>query len=133
MSKASRAFEWFRDVTQILVCDRFDSERRRYAESASTACRSLRFHSRCRIKAQPLEAVLKKLGASNVSNVMLPGASTTYGDVGSQSGYYTLGALVAGLQPATILEFGTYLGVSALSMMLNAPARKSLTAVQMIG
>jgi predicted O-methyltransferase YrrM len=51
--------------------------------------------------------------------------------VGSQSGYHTLGALVGGLQPSTILEFGTYLGVSALSMMLNAPAHTRLYTVDL--
>ena len=74
---------------------------------------------------------MKKLGVTELPQVVLPGPSTTYGDVGSQSGYYTLGALVAGLQPTTILEFGTYLGVSALSMMLNAPAQTHLYTVDL--
>jgi predicted O-methyltransferase YrrM len=131
MAKGARAYQWLRDVTQVLVCDRFNPNRRHLAEAASTACRSLNFHSRCRIQAQPLSCVIQKLRAAHVPTVTLPGPSTTFGDVGSQSGYHTLGALVQGLQPATILEFGTYLGVSALAMMLNAPAQTRLFTVDL--
>jgi hypothetical protein len=121
MSKAGQACHWLRDVVQVLVCDRFNPGRRHLAEAASTACRSLNFHSHCRIKSQPLAKVLEKLGVDHLPTVTLPGPSVRSGDVGSHAGYYILGALVRSLQPATILEFGTYLGVSALSMMLNAP------------
>lgn len=131
MSRAGRAYSWFRDVAQVLVCDRFNPGRRHLAEAASTACRSLHFHSRCRIRSQPLDRILKKLGAAEVPAVTLPGPSTVFGDVGSQSGYHTLGALVRGLAPKTILEFGTYLGVSALAMMLNAPPDCRLVTVDL--
>nr|MDP9147895.1 class I SAM-dependent methyltransferase [Acidobacteriota bacterium] len=38
-----------------------------------------------------------------------------------------LATIVAFLKPQSIVEFGTYLGASALTFMLNAPAAKLLT------
>lgn len=121
MSRAARAFHWFRDIAQVVVLDRFNPRRRHLAEAASTACRSLNFHSRSRIRPVPLGQWLESFGAAPVPSVTLPGPSTGFGDVGSQSGYHTLGALARGLRPRTILEFGTYLGVSAYAMALNTP------------
>lgn len=121
MSRLARAFHWLRDIIQVVFLDRFNPERRPLAEAASTACRSLNFHSRSRIRPVPLAQLLESFGCPEVSAVTLPGPSTRFGDVGSQTGYHTLGALVRALQPGQIFEFGTYLGVSAYAMALNAP------------
>lgn len=131
MSRAARAFHWLRDVAQVVVLDRFSADRRHLAEAASTACRSLRFHSRARIRPVALAQLLESLGCPAVSTVTLPGPSTRLGEVGSQTGYHTLGALVRGLQPRTVLEFGTYLGVSAYAMALNAPAGSRIFTVDL--
>lgn len=131
MSKAARAFHWLRDITQVVVLDRFNPRRRHLAEAASTACRSLNFHSRCRIRPAPLARLLESFGCGEVSPVTLPGPSTRFGDVGSQTGYHTLGALMRGLQPRTVLEFGTYLGVSAYAMALNAPEGSRIFTVDL--
>ena len=121
MSKIARGFQWFRDITQVVFLDRFNPQRRHLAEAASTACRSLNFHSRCRIRWLPLAEVLARLGCPEVPTVTLAGPSTDFGEVGSQTGYHVLGALMQGLRPRQVLEFGTYLGVSAHAMALNAP------------
>ena len=121
MSKVARGFQWFRDITQVVLLDRFNPERRHLAEAASTACRSLNFHSRCKIQGLPLAEILAELGCPEVPTVALAGPCTDFGDVGSQTGYHTLGALMQGLRPRRVLEFGTYLGVSAHAMALNAP------------
>jgi predicted O-methyltransferase YrrM len=121
MSKATRALQWFSDVTQVLFLDRFNARRRHLAEAASTACRSLNFHSRSRIRPVPLVDLLSRMGCDEVTSVTLPGPSTLFGDVGSMSGYHVLGSLMKGLRPASVLEFGTYLGVSAYAMALNTP------------
>jgi hypothetical protein len=128
MSKAARAYHWFRDIAQVVVLDRFNPQRRHLSEAASTACRSLNFHSRCKIRAAPMASLLELFGCAEVQTVTLPGPSTVLGDVGSQTGYHALGTLVRGLKPKTILEFGTYLGVSAYTMALNAlPETKIFT------
>jgi predicted O-methyltransferase YrrM len=87
-----------------------------------TICRSASFHARSKIRPIALPEILARLAAPSVEQVLLPGPSVDLGDVGSQSGYHVLGSLVRALQPAVILEFGTYLGVSACAMALNAPA-----------
>src|SRR5205085_8044160 len=53
-------------------------------------------------------------------SVRLPGVGTDWGDVGNHTYYYVLGSLVKAINPKTILEFGTYLGVSALVMASNS-------------
>ncbi len=122
MSKAARAFQWLSDIAQVVVLDRFNPRRRHLAEAASTACRSLNFHSRSKIRPARLATLLEMLGCPEVPTVILPGPSAEFGEVGSQTGYHVLGAFACALQPGTILEFGTYLGVSAYAMALNAPA-----------
>jgi predicted O-methyltransferase YrrM len=120
MSKITKGLAWLRDVVQVLVLDRLDPKRKRFSELASTSCRELRFHSRAKIRNLPLSQIIGMLTPRPVEGVLLPGPYTDLGDIGSQTGYHTLGALVRALQPKTILEFGTYLGVSAHTMALNA-------------
>ena len=122
MPKLTKGLSWLTDVTRVLVLDRFNGGRKHNAELASTACRTLGFHSRAKIPSQPLGRLLTLLGAPPVEQVTLPGPYNDLGDVGSQTGYHTLGSLVRALQPKSILEFGTYLGVSAHTMALNATA-----------
>lgn len=121
MSKLTRAWQWFHDVTQVIFLDRFNPRRRHLAESASTACRSLNFHSRSKIRPLPLAEIITRLGGAEVTTVLLAGPSTDFGDVGSQAGYHTLGSLMQSLRPRRVLEFGTYLGVSTHALALNAP------------
>ncbi|HXI53496.1 MAG TPA: class I SAM-dependent methyltransferase [Candidatus Saccharimonadales bacterium] len=127
MGKAAKALAWIGDVTQVLVLSRLHPARRRISEQASTACRSLWFHARCKIPQVPLAEIVAKLGAAPLEEVVLPGP-TDLGDVGSQVGYHALGAVVRAVRPSVILETGTYLGVSAYAMALNAgPACRIFT------
>jgi predicted O-methyltransferase YrrM len=120
MARILKGLAWLRDVIQVLVVDRFDPKRNFFSEQASTACRSLRFHSRAKIAGVPLGQIIAALASAPVEQVVLPGPGTKLGDVGSQIGYHVLGSLVQALKPDTVLEFGTYLGVSAHTMALNA-------------
>jgi len=108
------------DIIRVLVLDRFSAERQRNALLATTACRSASFHARAKIRQMDLRDLLPRLSNVAVEHVLLPGPSTDLGDVGSQTGYHVLGSLVRALQPKAILEIGTYLGVSAYAMALNA-------------
>lgn len=121
MPSVAKALCWIGDVVQVLVFDRFNPQRRALSQQASTACRSLKFHSRSKIRPLHLRDLLPKLGAQAVDQVTLPGPSTDFGQVGSQVGYHALGSVVKALQPKVILETGTYLGVSTIAMALNAP------------
>ena len=119
MPRISKGLGWLRDVVGVLVLDRFKPEYKRTSELASTACRSLRFHARCQIQAVTWPELFRDLGVAGAGEVLIPGPGTDLGDVGSPACYQALAALVKALQPKTILEFGTYLGVSAYTMALN--------------
>ena len=120
--KIIRGLAWLSDVGQVLVLDRLNSKRRRVSELASTACRELKFHSRAKIRSLPLAEIIAMISHTPFEQVSLPGPFTDLNDVGSMNGYHVLGSLVRALEPKTILEFGTYLGVSTQTMALNAPA-----------
>jgi predicted O-methyltransferase YrrM len=120
--KITKGLAWLNDVAQVLVLDRLSSKRRRFSELASTSCRELKFHSRARIRSLPLSEVIALFSNGGFEQVSLPGPFTDLSDVGSMNVYHVLGSLVRALEPKTILEFGTYLGVSTQTMALNAPA-----------
>jgi hypothetical protein len=120
MPKLSNATAWLGDLFQALVLARFHPRHRRASQLASSACRSLWFHQRSKIRPKPLREIVTQLKGHPVHEVLLPGPQTDLGDVGSQSGYHILGSLVRAIRPTTILETGTYLGVSAYAMALNA-------------
>ncbi len=122
MSKVTKAISWLSDVLQVLVLYRFSPDRRKISEQASTACRSLKFHATAKIRQQDLRELLPLLQGEKVDQVLMPGPNTDFGDVGSQTGYHALASLVQAIRPKTILEIGTYLGVSAYTFALNAPA-----------
>lgn len=121
MLKVVKGLAWMRDVTQVLVLDRVSAERKRTSELASTACRSLRFRARAKIRPLPWTELFRELGVAEVKEVLIPGPGTELGEVGSAEYYQTLATLAKTLQPKTIFEFGTYLGVSAYTMALNSP------------
>lgn len=123
MFNKTGSFAWSRDIIQGVLLDRFDPSRRRNAELASTACRSLRFHSRAKIKQEPLRDILAAMGGDASRPVILPGPGEDLAGCGNQTAYHALGALVQCAGPAVIFETGTYLGVSALTMALNTPAQ----------
>jgi len=120
MPKLRKALAWISDIAQVLVLARFKPAHRRASEIASSACRSLWFHERSKIRPKRLRDLLPMLGSARVEQVILPGPDTDLGEVGSQGAYHVLGSLVQALRPDTILETGTYLGVSAYAMALNA-------------
>jgi len=121
MANFSNGLAWLRDVVQVLVADRFHPARKHDSQLASTACRSLRFHARSKIHPLPWAELFQKLAVNPVAQVTLPGPATDLGDVGSAECYQILATLARALQPKTIFEFGTYLGVSACTLAMNTP------------
>jgi len=131
MSHPPKGIAWIRDLAQIFFLDRFHPQRKDSSLKASTAARTLRFRSRSRIPFLPLAEVLDRISHQTVPHVTLPGPTTKLGDVGDQTHYYTLASLVQAIRPSNILEFGTYLGVSAYAMTLNAPEHCTLYTVDL--
>src|SRR5438552_3526139 len=122
MASIVKGFQWMTDLVQILAVDRLYSARRHDSHLASTACRSLKFHLHCRIPSLPLDVVIAKLTASAIQAVALPGTTKHFVESDNHAYYHAIAAIVRAVQPKTILEFGTYLGVSSLTMAMNAPA-----------
>ena len=112
-----------RDLAQVLFLDRLSPERTRASVMASDLCRRLRFHSRAKIRPLAWPDLFQKLGVPAVDLASIPGPLTNFGDVAILEFYYAIGTLVKALQPETIFEFGTYLGVGALTMAANTSPR----------
>lgn len=119
MSKISEALALARDLAEVLVTDRLNPERNLGSKLAGAHCRTVRFHSRCKIRPLPWAELFQKINVSGVDQVAIPGPATKLGDVGAPDYYFALASVVKALQPKTIFEFGTYLGVSALTMAAN--------------
>lgn len=109
-----------RDLFQILILDRFSSNRRRDSELASAFCRQLRFHSRSKIKPISWNKLLQLLNIDSIDLVQIPSPTTKFGNVGGGEYYPALAAITQCSQPKKIFEFGTYLGVSALTFAANS-------------
>ena len=60
--------------------------------------------------------------AGTSGDVVLPQPSLKREGVGNANYYYALGAIARAIQPRTILEIGTYLGLGALTFALNTAA-----------
>ena len=131
MSKLRKGLNWIGDVVQVLILDRLDPARKTVSQQASTACRAIKFHAHSKIVQLDLREVVARLGGEKISTVSLPGPSTDLGDVGSQVTYHALASIVQALRPKTILEIGTYLGVSAYTMALNAPGNCQIFTVDL--
>jgi predicted O-methyltransferase YrrM len=120
-SKFLKGLAWLRDITDILFLDRFRTAFRRESELASSACRSLRFHTRCKIRPLAWSEIFLKLGTEPPSVVQVIGAGENFENVGSGDYYRVLGTLAKALKPRNIFEFGTYLGFGTYALSLNSP------------
>ncbi len=131
MKSLGQGIAWLRDVTQILFLDRLNSSRRHQSFTATAAVRNQRFHAHSKIRQLPLAEVLEKLGAPLQDAVVtLPPPRRVCG-LGSPAYYFALAGIVRATSPATILEFGTFRGVSALTMAANMPEASTLFTVDL--
>jgi len=112
----TKGFLWLRDALQVLALDRLNPATRPFSHEASAAVQTLRFHAHARMPRVELAEILSRLSPREPDSVVLPAGN----GLGSQAYYMTLASIVAALKPETILEFGTYLGMGALTMALNA-------------
>ncbi len=122
MDRVFSSLSYARDLGEVLVVDRIRSSpaQSRIAGEAATAVRQARFHAHARIPDRALHDVLKGFPHHPVTEVTIPGPTERDG-VGGATYYHALASIVRACQPRSILEFGTYLGLGALTMALNAP------------
>jgi hypothetical protein len=119
MGKLTKGLGWFRDILQILVLDRLSRKLRRFSYAATEAVRNQKFHAHAATRPLPLSEILKMIGdAGSDPQVAMPPASRLSG-LGSPAYYYALGAITKAVAARTILEIGTFRGVSAFTMAAN--------------
>ncbi len=92
MTKILKAACILRDLAQLHLLDRFNSERSLISKNAGWYCRTQRFHTRCKIRRLPWSELFQKLGVPAVDQVAIPGPATDFGNVGSTDYYHALGS-----------------------------------------
>ena len=112
-----------RDILQVCLLDRLTPSRMKEANDATIRLRTARFNARSRIR----PAQWREIGVCG-GPVLLPGPHLYHeGDrefpvrVGDRGYYFALGCVAKMRQPKSAFEFGTFLGLSALTFALNAP------------
>lgn len=119
MPKITAGIGWFRDILQVLVLDRLNSKLRPFSFAATEAVRNQKFHAHARIRPLALSEILKMLGDVAADQpVAMPPVSRLAG-LGSPAYYYALGAITKAVAARTILEIGTFRGVSAFTFAVN--------------
>lgn len=99
-------------------------DRRKFSALAQVGIeiREQRFTATTVLPTITIADVLSALPNSPEKPVVLPDLSQlSEGILGGISPYYNIGAITKALQPRAILEFGTFMGVSTLTMALNSP------------
>jgi len=110
-----------RDVSEVLFLNRVRSSalQSRIAGEAATFVRMARFHAHARIPHVDLGDIVAQLSPDPVREIVLPGPRPFHG-VGNATYYAALASVVRAVNPSSVLEFGTYLGMGTLTIALNA-------------
>jgi hypothetical protein len=110
----------FRDAVQLLGMDWFVTGRRKYWHAARWQLRTLRFRAHANITPIELGDLVRRISNRNhVEEVALPSPATDFGGVGDPQYYYAIGSICRGVSPLKVIEVGTFLGVSTLTVALN--------------
>jgi predicted O-methyltransferase YrrM len=110
------------ECTQILAVDWMNGRRRPYWNAARWQLRTLRFRAHCGLPAISLAQVCDEISSTDAGPVTLPSSTIPTEGVGSPEYYFAIGAIARSLQPRTVVEFGTYVGLGAATLALNAPS-----------
>ncbi|MEO6786973.1 MAG: class I SAM-dependent methyltransferase, partial [Chthoniobacteraceae bacterium] len=79
----------------------------------------------------PLAEVLEKLGLPEADSVVTMPPPKRVSGLGSPAYYFALAGIVRATRPESVLEFGTFRGVSALTMASNMPEDGMLFTVDL--
>jgi hypothetical protein len=132
MNRLTASLRYVRDVSEVLFVDRFKAPppQRDIARETGTIVRRARFHAHAKIKSLELAEIVDRLRPEGVSEVTLVGPRELCG-VGNATYYHALGSITRGVDPTSVLEFGTYLGVGTLTMALNSDADCRIVTVDL--
>lgn len=119
-----------RDAAHLLLLDWMSPGRRRYWEATRGFIRTMEFHAHARVPAIGLRELLRELRAEE-EEVVLPAPLIETGGVGDAPYLAAIGALARAARPTHVLEFGTYLGVSTLTLALNTGPNARIVTVDL--
>lgn len=131
MNRFSKPVRYIRDVGEVLFLNRLKAPLQRdIAGEAATIVRRARFHAHAKIPNVDLVDIISELSPEPIDEVTLPGPRDLCG-VGNATYYHALASIARVLDPSSVLEFGTYLGVGTLTLALNTRANCRITTVDL--
>ena len=116
------ALSFVTTAAQLIGLDSIPSSTRAYSANARQKVRTLHFWAHARIKPIRLADLVQRLArdpAGSRREIVLPAATAEFGGVGDAAYYYAIATIANTKSPKRVFEFGTYLGVSALTIALN--------------
>lgn len=132
MNRLTASARYARDLGEVLVLNRLTAHpaQRDIAGEAATIVRRARFHAHAKIRAIELAELVGRLRSDAIEEVTLPGPRDLCG-VGNATYYHALASLTRAIQPKSVLEIGTYLGVGTMTIALNAPTDCRIVTVDL--
>ncbi|MDQ3897673.1 MAG: class I SAM-dependent methyltransferase [Actinomycetota bacterium] len=132
MNRIAASARYARDIGEVLFLNRLTGSplQRFTAGDAATIVRRTRFHAHARIQNQDLRDIVGVLGTGGVAQVTLPGPKDLSG-VGNATYYHALASIARAVNPSSVLEIGTYLGIGTLTLALNTSAECRITTVDL--
>jgi len=117
-----------RDMVELAARGVAQRKNRRYLIDLGRDIRQRAFNMRDPMPVVELANLNQFLGCTNPQPIVLPPVDLVHqAGLGFVAPYSLLASLVSALQPRKILEIGTFHGVGALTMALNAPAAEIYT------
>lgn len=118
----------FSDMACLFAKGVFNSKFRMAIIQTGRDIRHNYFEANDKFRKIPINLLISEINNKNENKqnsdaVIMPDASFVFGNtIGGIVPYYYIGSIVCALKPRTCFEIGTYLGLSALTIAMNAPA-----------
>lgn len=110
------------DAVQILGIDLLNPLTRADSRRARIALRNFSFRAHAAIRPKTLRDLTLGTTMEPQREIVLPAAVTDTQEIGDTHYYYCLAAMTGAVAPKRVLEFGTFLGISTLTIALNSPS-----------
>jgi predicted O-methyltransferase YrrM len=119
------------DAVQILGLDLLNPLTRADSRRACVALRNFSFRAHATVRPITLRELMLGITVEPQREVVLPSAVTDTQGIGDTHYYYCLAAIAMAVAPRRVLEFGTFLGISTLTLALNSPSDSRIYTVDL--
>lgn len=120
------------DLVRLLTMSLFERKHREGLVDVGRSIRRTAFDVSDTFPQRSFRDVIVAIGGDDGVPVLLPEPRDLMDNtIGGIIPYYYIGSLTMALKPKTILEIGTYLGASTLTMALNAPEDATIYTVDL--